>query len=82
MQLKHTEKNTMDNSKGKYKFQKLVWGESEGEGKLVKAPNGTGLSAVIPFIPHCSGNSWHGNIRGKKEAYLSGRRREKCYYWG
>lgn len=70
MQLKHTEKNTVDNSKGKYKFPKLVWDEREGEIKLVKALSGRGLFARHPFYSTLLWKFYIWTYKGKHKRHI------------
>lgn len=78
IQLKHIEENTVNISLGKYKFPKSVRRESEEDTKLVKAQNGTGLPAIILFIPCCCESSRHETmIKRKKKKGISIRERKK-----
>lgn len=70
MQLKESEENTMDNSQGKYKFQKCISGESARQAELGKAQSGTGPSAVIPFSPRCCESSRLGNVIKEKKRHI------------
>lgn len=71
-------RRTLNISLGKYKFPKSGRRESEEDTKLVKAQNGTGLPAIISFIPCCCESSRHETmIKRKKKKGISIREGKK-----